>query len=354
MTIPNLMEHHAIRELLDRGESEGCLQLSDVTGAVQSIGLDEQAADELFEELHERGIELRDDCGSSTFPSTEFTNGELASVTADTLSMFLREMSAYPLLTAEEEVQLAQRMEAGDKSGRDRMITSNLRLVVANARRYQGRGLPLIDLIQEGVLGLMRAVDKFDWRRGFKFSTYGTWWIRQSMQRALATKAREIRIPEHLVDRERRIARVEQELSGKLGRAPTEQEIAKAADLHESQVRAVREAARAVTSLDRPVGAEQKTTLGELLPAPAPGPEERFTIQLTQVDVREAVARLPEDERDLIRLRYGLLNEERPLSLQEVGRRLGLSTEAARRIEMRALEHLALNRELQALANEAA
>jgi RNA polymerase primary sigma factor len=346
-------QHSAVQALLDRGQSEGCLDLSEVTALVQLLGLEEEAADELFELAHERGIDIRDDCGASA-PSTEFTNGDLAGATTDTLGMFLREIRAYRLLTAAEEVDLAKRIEAGDRAARERMINSNLRLVVANARRYDGYGLPLIDLIQEGVLGLMRAVDKFDWRRGFKFSTYATWWVRQALQRALANKSREIRIPENLVDRERKIARVVAELSAQLGRAPTDEETMAAARVSQSELAALRTAARAVTSLDRPVGEEQETSLGELLPAPGPGPEETVTMRLNEVEVKAAVAALPEPERALIRLRYGLNGDNRPLSLQEIGRRLNLRRAEVRQVEMRALERLALSRELRAVAEDAA
>jgi RNA polymerase primary sigma factor len=346
-------QHPAVQAFLERGQREGSLQLSEVTNLVQALGLDDEAIDELLELAHERGIDLRDDCGASV-TATQFTNGKLADTTADTLGMFLREMRGYGLLTAGEEVELAKRIETGDRTARDRMINSNLRLVVANARRYQGYGLPLIDLIQEGVLGLMRAVDKFDWRRGFKFSTYATWWIRQSLQRALAKKTREIRIPEHVVDRERKIARVAAELSVQLGRPPTDEELMSAAGVSHSQLRAVREAARAVTSLDRPVGEEQETTLGELVAAPGPGPEETLTMRLGEAEVNAAVAALPEPERELIRLRYGLGGEDRPLSLQAIARRLKIGIVEARQVEVRALEHLALNRELRASAEEAA
>jgi RNA polymerase primary sigma factor len=346
-------QHRAVQALLDRGQSEGSLQLSELTNLVQTLGLDDGAIDELFALAHERGIDLHDDCGSSV-AATQFTNGELADTTADTLGMFLLEMRRYALLTAEEEVELAKRIETGDRTSRDHMINSNLRLVVANARRYRGYGLPLIDLIQEGVLGLMRAVDKFDWRRGFKFSTYATWWIRQSLQRALAKKTREIRIPEHVVDRERKIARVAAELSPQLGRAPTDEEIMSAAGVSHGQLRSMREAARVVTSLDRTVGEEQETTLGELLAAPGPGPEETVTVRLGEAEVNAAVAALPEPERELIRLRYGLGGEDRPLSLQGIARRLKIGTVEARQVEVRALEHLALNRELRASAEEAA
>ena len=183
-------------------------------------------------------------------------NGDLAVATTDALQLFLNEAGRYPLLTAAEEVELAKRIERGDTQAKERMINSNLRLVVSIAKRYQGHGLSLLDLIQEGIIGLIRAVEKFDWRKGFKFSTYATWWIRQAVQRGVANKSRTIRIPVHIVEREQKIARAERELIAKLGRAPTDEEVAKRPKLPLKQVREVRQAARAVTSLDRPIGDE--------------------------------------------------------------------------------------------------
>jgi RNA polymerase primary sigma factor len=276
-------------------------------------------------------------------------NGNLAEATTDTLQLFLNEMGKYKLLTAEEEVELAKRIERGDKEAKDLMINSNLRLVVSIAKRYQGHGLSLLDLIQEGIIGLIRAVEKFDWRRGFKFSTYATWWIRQAVQRGVANKAREIRIPVHIVDRERKIARAERELMVKLGRVPEESEVAKAAKLPLEQVREVREAARAVTSLDRPVGEEGDTSFGELVAGDEPGPEETLRVSLEQDTLRRAIRQLPAREREVVKLRYGLNGDSTPKSLEEIGRQLGLTRERVRQIEAEALERLAVNREIEAL-----
>src|SRR5215217_3793260 len=250
--------------LLDRGEEQGCLNLSQFAEYLQEADLDDDEVHALYRQLEDRGIELTDDCSRSEVAETTYVNGDLAAMTTDSLQLFLNEAARYPLLTAAEEVELAKRIERGDKDAKDRMVNSNLRLVVSIAKKYQGHGISLLDLIQEGIIGLIRAVEKFDWRRGFKFSTYATWWIRQAVQRGVANKSRTIRIPVHIVEREQKISRAERELTTKLGRPPTDNEVAEAAKLPLKQVREVREAARAVVSLDRPM-ADSETSLGELM-----------------------------------------------------------------------------------------
>ena len=334
--------------LLEKGVETGCIEISELNELVESLELGEEDVENLYDQLDERDVEVRDDCGRVKVEST-YVNGDLAVATTDALQLFLNEMARYPLLTAEEEVELAKRIERGDKEAKDRMINSNLRLVVSIAKKYQGHGLSLLDLIQEGIIGLIRAVEKFDWRKGFKFSTYATWWIRQAVQRGVANKARTIRMPVHIVDRERKIAKAERELLTKLGRGPTLQEIAKAAKLPLKQVREVQEAARAVTSLDRPVGEEGDTSLGELVAGDEAPPEEELEVSLRQEALRRALSELPDRERDVLKLRFGLNGDRNPKSLEQIGKHLGLTRERVRQIETAALERLALDRELEAL-----
>jgi len=341
-----------VAALIAQGEREGCLNLSRFNEFVAEHELEDDDVRSLYDQLDERGIEVSDDCGRETEQST-YVNGDLAVATTDALQLFLNEAGRWPLLTAEEEVELAKRIERGDKEAKDRMINSNLRLVVSIAKRYQGHGLSLLDLIQEGIIGLIRAVEKFDWRRGFKFSTYATWWIRQAVQRGVANKSRTIRIPVHIAEREQRIARAERELAPKLGRQPTEKEVAKHARLPEKQVQEVRKAARAVTSLDRPIGDESEGALGALFASEQGTPEEEIGVSLEQDVLRRAVAQLPEREREVVKLRYGLNGDRDPASLEAIGRQLGLTRERVRQIEANALEQLAVNREIEALKDVA-
>jgi RNA polymerase primary sigma factor len=343
------MAEEQLAALIELGEREGCLELSEVARVVESAELDDDESERFYEDLQQRGIELTDDCGRSSVPDSTYVNGDLVESTTDALQLFLNEMGRYDLLTAEEEVELAKRIERGDKAAKDLMVNSNLRLVVSIAKRYQGHGLSLLDLIQEGIIGLIRAVEKFDWRRGYKFSTYATWWIRQAVQRGVANKAREIRIPVHIVDRERKIAKAERELMAKLERAPTEEELATATKLPLKQVREVQQAARAVTSLDRPVGEEGTGSFGELVPDEEAGPEETLHVSLEEDTLRRALESLPEREQEVLKLRYGLNGDAEPKSLEEIGRQLGLTRERVRQVEAAALSRLAVNREIEAL-----
>ena len=265
--------------------------------------------------------------------------------TLDPLQLFMDAAGRHKLLTAAEEVALAKRIERGDAAAKERMINSNLRLVVSIARRYQTQGITLGDLIQEGVIGLIRATEKFDWRKGFKFSTYATWWIRQAVQRGVANKARTIRIPVHVVEREQKVTRTERELSARLGRTPTDEEIAKGAKLPLTQVREVREAARAVASTDAPIGSDGDTTFGELFAANGPTTEDEVDSTIRSDAVRRAVAKLPDRQRDVISLRFGLVGEG-PNSLEQIGKQLGITRERVRQIEADALRRLAADESL--------
>jgi RNA polymerase primary sigma factor len=337
-----------IEGLIARSREQGCVNLSHVNELVQEQELEDEDIRALYEQLEERAIEVSDDCGREGEDST-YVNGDLAVATTDALQLFLNEAGRWPLLTKEEEIELAKLIERGDEQAKERMINSNLRLVVSIAKRYQGHGLSLLDLIQEGIIGLIRAVEKFDWRRGFKFSTYATWWIRQAVQRGVANKSRTIRLPVHIADREQRMARAERLLAPKLGRQPTEAEIAKQAKLPLKQVREVRQAARAITSLDKPLGAGNEGRLGDLFASEGSEPEEELTVSLEEDVLRRAVAQLPEREREVVKRRYGLNGERDPASLATIGRELGLTRERVRQIEASALEQLAVNREIEAL-----
>ena len=271
---------------------------------------------------------------------------------AESLELFLRRARVHPLLTAAEEIELAKRIERGDLAAKERMINANLRLVVAQARRYQGHGLPMEDLVQEGMLGLIRAVEKFDWRRGFKFSTYGTLWIRQAIQRGLQNYGRTIRVPVHVSQRQVKVRKIEGELSTKLGREPTDEEIAAVAELPLEEISELRELSRAMTSLDQPVSEDGETALGDLLASERPEPLEEVAESERDQRVNEAVRRLPAAEQSVIRLRFGLSGED-PKTLRQAGSELGITPERARQLEEQGLRRLAKAGELEGLSEAA-
>jgi RNA polymerase primary sigma factor len=269
--------------------------------------------------------------------------------TTDALSLFLREVGRHPLLTRAQEVELAKRLERGDLGAKQQMIESNLRLVVSIAKNYRHQGLPILDLIQEGTLGLIRAVEKFDWRRGYKFSTYATWWIRQAAARALAEKARTIRLPVHIVERLQKMKRAERTLWTQLGREPALEEIAEEANLPLEQAQEVRAAARASASLDQPVGEQEDALLGDFVAGDDPLPEEKADVSFRRQALSQALAALPDRDRQVLALRYGLGGIEAK-TLADVGLRLGLSRERIRQIERDSLRLLATLHEIQAVA----
>jgi RNA polymerase primary sigma factor len=338
-----------IAALITRGEESGCIELSELNEFVEAFDLDEDEVHRLFDEIESRGYEVNDDCGREVPERVTYANDDLAAATTDALQLFLSDVRRYPLLTAAQEVDLAKRIERGDTDAKNTMINSNLRLVVSIARRYKGHGLTLLDLIQEGILGLIRASEKFDWRRGYKFSTYATWWIRQAVERGIANGSRMIRLPVYVVERERRVLRAERALALELDRQPTDAEIAKRARLSVKHVRDVRSAARTVLSLDKPIGDEQDTSLGELLMSEESGPAEEVELNLREAAVRQALADLPEEQREVLELRFGMTSDLSPRTLEEVVHRLGISRNRVRKLEADGLSRLAQRREIAAL-----
>jgi RNA polymerase primary sigma factor len=340
-----------IAAMFDRGEQLGCVDLSEVDELAQVLELEEAELGALYEQLEQRGIDLRDDCGREA-EVAPVDDTALAAATTDTLQLFLNEIGRHRLLTPDEEIELAKRIERGDLAAKERMINANLRLVVSIAKKYQGTELTLLDLIQEGILGLIRAVEKFDWRRGYRFSTYATWWIRQAVERGMDAKARTIKLPINLVRNQRKLARAENTLALKLDRPPTEDELAAEAEMSISDLRALRDAARAVTSLDRPLGEGEDAAFGDLLPSEGPGPEDIVQVSLREDAVRRAIGELPDRERMVLAMRYGLEGGE-PTPLREIGRKLGITPERVRQIESRALGRLGRMREVAALRQAA-
>jgi RNA polymerase primary sigma factor len=341
----------AFAALLDRGEELGCLNYSEVDELTQALELDETEVGRLMETLDQRHIDLRDDCGREV-PATPVDDAALAATTTDTLQLFLNEIGRHRLLTPAEELELARRIEKGDLAAKERMINANLRLVVSIAKKYQGSELTLLDLIQEGILGLIRAVEKFDFRLGYRFSTYATWWIRQAVERGMDAKARAIKLPINLVRTQRKVARAENALAMRLDRTPTDQEIAREAGIEIADLHAMRDAARTVTSLDRPLGEEDDAAFGDLLPADGPAPDDVVHVSLREQALRRALEDLPERERTVVALRYGIDGGE-PTPLREIGRRLGITPERVRQIESKALGRLGRMRELDALRQAA-
>ncbi|HEY8625375.1 MAG TPA: sigma-70 family RNA polymerase sigma factor [Solirubrobacteraceae bacterium] len=286
--------------------------------------------------------------GAHASPGGVRTATHSSSPGEDSLELFLRRARAHPLLTAAEEIELAQQIERGDLAAKDRMINSNLRLVVSQARRYQGHGLPMEDLVQEGMLGLIRAVEKFDWRRGYKFSTYGTLWIRQALQRGLQNHGRTIRLPVHVAQRQTKVRKIESELGTKLGREPTDDEIAAVAELSVDEVSELRELTRSITSLDQPVGDDGETALGDLLASERPEPEQEVVEAERERQINEVVAQLPDAERNVIRLSFGLGGDE-PRTLRQVASELGIPVAQARELESQGLSRLSGSTELAQL-----
>jgi RNA polymerase primary sigma factor len=348
---PDILElSDDLRRLIDAAEERGTLLQSELVDVLEPLGLDSLETDALNRELETRGIDLVDDRADEERHGPQPPPVPITwETTTDALQLFLREAGRHPLLTAAQEVELAKRIERGDRMAKQRMIQSNLRLVVSIAKHYRNQGLPFLDLIQEGTLGLIRATEKFDWRRGFKFSTYATWWIRQAVARALADKARTIRMPVHIVERLQKLNRAERNLWAALGREPTLEEIAQEANLPIQQALEVRAAARASASLDAPVSDGEDALLGDFVAGDGPSPDELVESSLRSQVLADALRALPDRSRAVVVLRYGLGDAD-PKTLEEIGRRLGLTRERVRQIEVEALKRLASLHEMEAVA----
>ena len=352
--IETILVNEELATLLEAAEASGQLRQQELVELLEPLELDPLEVEAVYTELDRRGIELIAEEKEPEPEPEPVVAVPLAAqpveTTTDALQLFLREAGKHQLLTAAQEVELAKRIERGDRNAKQHMIQSNLRLVVSIAKNYRNQGLPFLDLIQEGTLGLIRAVEKFDWRRGYKFSTYATWWIRQAVARALADKARTIRMPVHIVERMQKMNRAERTLWMELGREPTLEEIAEEASLPIEQAREVRAAARASTSLDQPVGEQEDAVFGDFVAGDDPLPDECVEESLRSQTLAIALQALPDRERQVLVLRYGLVDEE-PKTLEEIGRRLGLTRERVRQIELESLRRLAGLREMQMIAS---
>jgi len=343
-----LLEGGELRALITRGQELGFLSIEEVAETLDGLGLDSRAAEQLSQQLEEAGIELLEPTDASARAAELPDESERArrnaigvEQTTDSLQLFLKDIGRVPLLTASQEVALAKRIEGGDPAAKQHMIEANLRLVVSIAKGYRGRGLPFLDLLQEGTLGLVRAVEKFDWRRGFKFSTYATWWIRQAVTRALADKGRTIRIPVHVVEKLNQISRAERALLGQLGREPTAEEIGAAAGLPAAEVEDILRSAQPIVSLEKPVGEEEESEFGRFLADESSvAPELAAESALRDQALRDLLDQLSYRERRVLELRYGL-SGEKPRTLDELGRMFNVTRERIRQVENQSLQKLA-------------
>ncbi|MDI6711104.1 MAG: RNA polymerase sigma factor RpoD [Thermoanaerobacterales bacterium] len=339
-----------VQELIEKGKKRGVLTHTEIMDGLQGADLSPEQIEDFYEKLPGLGIAVVPEKADlegldeeiqveEETDETELTVPEGVDID-DPVRMYLKEIGRIPLLTPEEEVALAKRMEDGDEEAKRRLIEANLRLVVSIAKRYVGRGMLFLDLIQEGNLGLIKAVEKFDYRKGYKFSTYATWWIRQAITRAIADQARTIRIPVHMVETINKLIRVSRQLLQELGRDPTPEEIAREMDISEDKVREIMKIAQEPVSLETPIGEEEDSHLGDFIEdhdAQAPAEEASFTLLREQLN--EVLKTLTEREQRVLRLRFGL-DDGRARTLEEVGQKFGVTRERIRQIEAKTLRKL--------------
>ncbi|MDN5327054.1 MAG: polymerase primary sigma factor [Moorella sp. (in: firmicutes)] len=338
-----------VKELIEKGKSQGSLTYSEIMDALQGIELSPEQIDDIYEQLGHMGIEVVPE--AAELEALEKEDGEAGETDLDLsipenvaiddpVRMYLKEIGRVPLLTPEEEIELAKRMEAGDEEAKRRLAEANLRLVVSIAKRYVGRGMLFLDLIQEGNLGLIKAVEKFDYRKGYKFSTYATWWIRQAITRAIADQARTIRIPVHMVETINKLIRVQRQLLQELGREPTPEEIAHEMDIPVERVREIQKIAQEPVSLETPIGEEEDSHLGDFIEdEDAQAPAEAASFMLLREQLEEVLNSLTPREKRVLRLRFGL-DDGRARTLEEVGQEFGVTRERIRQIEAKALRKL--------------
>ncbi len=366
MSAAELQELEEVKGLLARGQQVGVLTYAEISTTTAELGLEEIDVEELHGVFERHEIELVEEIDPATAASVNIerapemrgrrkpkTTLDLTpDTTTDALQLLLKDIGKVRLLTAPEEVDLAKRIERGSLDAKQKMVESNLRLVVSIAKNYRNQGLAFLDLIQEGTLGLVRAAEKFDYRKGFKFSTYATWWIRQAIARALADKARTIRIPVHIVEKLNKIGRAERKLVTGLGREPTVEEIAEVTGIDPEEVESIKRVAQAPVSLEKPVGDEEQSEFGQFIAdEQAESPYERAVEILAREALREALENLSYRERRVLELRYGL-GDERPRTLDEVGRTFSVTRERIRQIESQSLRKLQNLAEAQQLRDE--
>jgi RNA polymerase primary sigma factor len=349
-SLPDIEE---LARLVEAGQEKGFLTYEEIATVLEEVEISKDQVEDLHSYLIDHGIDVLESAGDPTPDAPAAEKGPELDLTVepslDSLRLYLRAIGRVSLLTADQEVMLAKRIERGDMRAKQAMIEANLRLVVSIAKGYLGRGLSFLDLIQEGSLGLIRAVEKFDYRKGYKFSTYATWWIRQAVTRAIADKSRTIRIPVHMVEKLNKAVHVERQLVQKLGREPLPAEIARELGMTADEVREILRMAQAPISLEKPIGEDEESELGDFVRDETEAtPFDTATLNLRREDIERALESLPERERRVIELRYGLTGD-RPRTLEEVGRAFGVTRERIRQIENNTLKKLETLPEAQSL-----